>query len=223
MAHASSSGIQGKKLLLAMLGVLVVAVCGGILLPAMACQGKPPNLPVLGTVSKFNLIDERGQKFSEQALVGHPTIVDFIFTRCDMSCPVMTMTMARLQEKLLDRKADPIKLLSITVDPEHDDPKALAAYAQKYGALPEKWRFITGPKEQVLSLITNSFWINTLQEGTSAGGAPQIAHQEVFMLVDGDLNIRGIYDARDVQKLDDIQHHARFLARTQRAFNFGGS
>ena len=39
-------------------------------------------------------------------------------------------------------------LISITVDPEHDTPARLRAYAQQVGAHPA-WRFLTGSREDV--------------------------------------------------------------------------
>src|SRR2546429_4462266 len=40
-----------------------------------------------------------------------------------------------------------VKLVSFTVDPEHDTPSALAEYAARYHAQPERWHFLTGPRE----------------------------------------------------------------------------
>ncbi|MFN0249265.1 MAG: SCO family protein [Kofleriaceae bacterium] len=40
-------------------------------------------------------IDDLGQPFTEEALRGHPTIFDFVFTRCETICPVVTMKMQR--------------------------------------------------------------------------------------------------------------------------------
>ena len=221
-AASGSTGIPGRKLLLALLAVLLLAVIPGIVLPTLVCRNPGVELPDLGTVPAFSLIDERGQPFTQEALRGHPTIVDFIFTRCDTICPVVTMKMQRLQEKLLDRRADAIKLVSISVDPAHDTPAILAAYAQQYGALPDKWRFLTGPLDKVKALVEGPFMNSMIVDGVTPTGAPQISHNGYYILVDADLRIRGVYDSNDVQKLDDLQHHARFLARTQqRSYKFG--
>ncbi len=219
-----AKGVSGKKLLMGLLVVLLLAVIPGIVVPTLVCRETELTLPDLGTVTAFNLVDEQGRPFTEEALRGHPTIVDFIFTRCDTICPVITMKMQRLQEKLMDRKADPIKILSITVDPANDTPEKLAAYAAKYHAIPEKWRFVTGAPDKVKELVEGPFMNSMMQEGLTKTGAPQISHNGYFILVDGDLTIRGIYDSSDVKKLDELQHHARYLARTGsgRSYKFGG-
>lgn len=220
-AATGSVRLSGKKLLLALLVVFLFAVIPGIVLPTLVCRDPGIELPNLGTVPAFSLVDERGQKFTQEALRGHPTIVDFIFTRCDTICPVVTMTMARLQDKLLDRRAEAVKLLSISVDPTHDSPAVLAKYAQHYGALADKWRFVTGPLDQIKALVEGPFMNSMIVEGVAPSGAPQISHNGYYILVDADLQIRGVYDSNDVQKLDVLQHHARFLARTQRSYKFG--
>lgn len=219
-----AKSISGKKLLLGLLAVLLLAVIPGILVPTLVCRETELKLPDLGKVDAFDLVDEQGRRFTEEALRGHPTIVDFIFTRCDTICPVITMKMQRLQDKLLDRKADSIKILSISVDPANDTPEKLAAYAAKYKALPDKWRFVTGDVDKVKALVEGPFMNSMMQEGFTKSGAPQISHNGYFILVDGDLTIRGIYDSNSVQKLDELQHHARYLARTGsgRSYKFGG-
>jgi protein SCO1/2 len=124
----------------------------------------------------------------------------------------------------MDRRAESIKILSITVDPANDTPEKLAAFAAKYHAIPEKWRFVTGPVDKVHALVEGPFMNSMMQEGLTKTGAPQISHNGYFILVDGDLTIRGIYDSNDVKKLDELQHHARYLARTGsgRSYKFGG-
>jgi protein SCO1/2 len=222
--NPGKKGVSGKKLLLGLLTVLLLAVIPGILVPTLVCRDTDVKLPDLGKVPAFTLVDEMGQTFTEEALRGHPTIFDFVFTRCETICPVVTMKMQRLQDKLLDRKAHDIKIVSISVDPEHDTPEKLAAYAKKFHARPDKWRFVTGPTDKVRELVEGTFMNSMMVEGVTKSGAPQVSHNGHFILVDGDLTIRGIYESNDVKKLDELQHHARYLARTGagRSYKFGG-
>jgi protein SCO1/2 len=43
-------------------------------------------------------------------------------------------------------------LLSITIDPQHDTPERLAAFAQRYEADPAHWIFLTGGQEEIEKL-----------------------------------------------------------------------
>ena len=222
-AGATSTSVPGRKLTFGLLAVFLIAVVPSIIVPTLMCRGGEPKLEDLGIVPPFTLTDERGHVFTEEALRGHPTIVDFVFTRCDTICPVVSARMARMQDKLLDRRAESVKLLSITVDPAHDTPEKLADYALKFGARPDKWRFVTGPVDKVRALVEGPFMNSMINEGLTPSGAPAISHNGYFILVDGDLHIRGIYDSNDISRLDELEHHARFLARTGagRGYKFG--
>lgn len=73
---------------------------------------------------------------------GRPVILNFIYTSCTEVCPLVSHTLAQLQERLgTDR--DRVHLVSISIDPEEDTPQRLAGYARKYGAGPE-WQHYSG-------------------------------------------------------------------------------
>ena len=55
-----------------------------------------------------------------------------------------------------------------------------------------------------------------MREPDRPNGVPNIAHGGYFMLVDGNLHIRGVYDSNDIHRLDRLNHDARYLARTQK-------
>ena len=214
--------IAGNRLLLWLLAAFT-CVALSITIPIFAFRTPDPKLEDLGTVPAFTLTDDGGRVFTEEALRGHPTIVDFVFTRCDTICPVVSARMQRLQERLGDPKAEAVKLLSISVDPIYDTPDKLAAYAERFGAKPEKWKFLTGPIDKIHLLVEGPFMNSMLNEGKTPSGAPAISHSGYFVLVDGDLHIRGVYDSNDISRLDDLDHHARYLARTGegRSYKFG--
>jgi protein SCO1/2 len=206
-----------------MLVILLAAVIPAVFIPNLVCR-EERKLDDLGTVPAFSLVDESGQVFTEEALRGHPTIVSFIFTRCDTVCPITSMKMQRLEDKTRDKRGSAIKFLSISVDPTHDGPAQLAAFGAKYKANPERWRFLTGKPDAIKSLVETTFMSPMDREGNTTSGAPNIVHSGYFLLVDGDLVIRGAYDSNDVHRLDQLLHDARYLARTQRSgYKFGGT
>jgi protein SCO1/2 len=208
-------GIPGRKLLLGLLGVLVVAVVPAVVVPMLMHRGEHRALEDIGTVAPFKLVDERAQTFTEEALYGKVSIVAFIFTRCDTICPVTSMKMARIQDKTFDLGRD-IKLVSFSIDPEYDTPDKLAAYAKRYGADPERWRFVTGPAAEIHKTVEGSFMTAMDDNGIKANGLPDIVHRGYFLLVDRALHIRGIYDSDRINQLDELMSDARYLARTQR-------
>jgi protein SCO1 len=215
LTRSARRPFSGRRLLVALLFIFLAAVVPAVVVPTLMCRRAEPALPDLGAVGSFALTDERGQPFTDEALRGHVTIVDFVFTRCDTICPVITMKMARLQDKTADAAAA-IKLASFSVDPAYDTPERLAEYAQRYRADPARWRFVTGPPDDVRRLVEGPFMNSMASEGLSPSGAPQISHSGYFLLVDRHARIRGAYDSNDIKRLDQMLRDARYLARTLR-------
>ena len=203
---------SGKRVLLVMAAIVVLGAIPAVVVPMLWQRGKPPKLIDLGAIPAFKLVDERGTVFTEEAFRHHETIVGFVFTRCDTICPVTSMKLENVQDQTFD-VGKSVKLVSFSVDPEYDTPERLAAYAQRWKADPERWRFVTGPKSQVTELVESGFMASMQREGDRPGGIPDIAHAGYFLLIDGELHIRGRYDSNDVNEIAEMMRAARYLAR----------
>jgi protein SCO1/2 len=216
-AHAAEAtpppAVPGRRLLFVLLAVFLIAVIPSIVVPTLMCRPEPKPPPDLGAITPFSLVDETGAPFTDAALRGKVTIVSFIFTRCDTICPVISMKMARIQDKTFDVGTS-VKLVSFSVDPNHDTPERLTEFAKRYGAKPERWRFVTGPFDKVHALIEGPFMTSMLRKPDRPSGVPDIAHGGYFLLVDPDLHIRGVYDSDLINQLDALMRDARYLART---------
>jgi protein SCO1/2 len=209
----STGRIKGRRLLVGLLVVFLVAVIPSIVLPTLVCRPEHKAMPDLGTITPFALVDELGQPFTDEAMRGHVTIVSFIFTRCDTICPVTAMKMSRIQEKTFD-VGSKVKLVSFSVDPKYDTPDKLDAFGKKYLADPERWRFVTGDYDKVYKVVEGSFMTSMMQLPDRPNGVPDFAHGGYFLLVDQHLHLRGIYDSDRIHQLDELMKDARFLART---------
>src|SRR5690242_663297 len=82
------------------------------------------------SLPSFSLIDQTDRTITLADLKGKVWVADFIFTNCAGTCPMMTDKMRKLQDALPAE----IHMVSFTVDPARDTPKALAAYAAEHGA-----------------------------------------------------------------------------------------
>jgi protein SCO1/2 len=103
------------------------------------------------------LLDQRGRRvrFRSDVLRDQVVVIDFVFTTCATVCPLLSSSFARLQQRLGDRLAHGVHLVSISIDPVRDTPERLRTYAARYGAGPA-WTWLTGPKndvERVLSAL----------------------------------------------------------------------
>jgi protein SCO1 len=138
-------------------------------------------------------------------------IAAFIFTRCPLSCPRISGVMRTLQGRLARTNA---LLVSISVDPEHDTPAVLKAYAEQFGASPDRWWFLTGAKTATYDVIHNGFKL-ALAETTAADradGAESIAHSDRLALVEHG-RVVGLFESTDSAALDELVARATRLAQ----------
>jgi protein SCO1/2 len=92
--------------------------------------------------------DGRTLRFYDDVMKGKILLINFFYTDCDNICPLMTENLARVQELLGARVGQDIRMVSISLQPEHDTPEILAAYAKNYGVGPG-WLFLTGQKDDI--------------------------------------------------------------------------
>jgi hypothetical protein len=83
-------------------------------------------------VADFTLVNQDGQTVTRADLAGKVWVASFLFTRCCTSCPQVSANLARLQHELAGQ--DGVVLVSFSVDPDHDTPAVLKAYAEAHGA-----------------------------------------------------------------------------------------
>lgn len=161
---------------------------------------------MLGTIPDFTLTERNGQPFGLNELRGQVWVADFIFTNCAGTCPIMTTAMTEIQQNALTEKLDDVKLVSITVDPERDTPEALERFADGYGALKDRWYFLTGDGAAIQQLANKGFLLSAATGGSTA---EPIIHSNRFVLVDRQGRIRGYYDGTDEegvkQLLEDLK------------------
>ena len=91
--------------------------------------------------------------FYDDVLKDKAVLVNLIYTRCSASCPLETAKLAQVQRMLGDRVGKDIFFYSIGIDPEHDTPKALKAYAARFHVKPG-WTFLTGKKDDIRIIAT---------------------------------------------------------------------
>ena len=79
----------------------------------------------------FELTVHTGERVRFSDSHGKVLILFFGFTRCPDICPP-TLTKLALLKKRLGEDADRVQVLFVTVDPEFDTPKQLAAFVPKF-------------------------------------------------------------------------------------------
>lgn len=148
----------------------------------------PQNRPVIGTVGEFSLVDQNGEVFGSKELRGRVWVAHFSSTRCRGICGDMLDRMSNLQHRTRNL-GEAFRLVTLSVDPDRDDPAKMAEFASAQRASRRMWHFLSGPAPAVEKL---------LEDFQVAVHMPQTR----FALVDGDLKIRGFYDLSDKESLD---------------------
>ena len=171
------------------------------LIVVMQPETEGDQLPVIGEIPPFSLVDQDGELFTLEDVKGNVWLADFIFTTCSGPCPIMTERMGMVQHDLLD--IDKLKFVSFTVNPDYDTPEVLKKYAQRFDADVGSWSFVTGKYEQIQELIVEGFKMGDVEE--------IVFHSTRFALVDHEGNLRGYYSGtepaeheiltRDIQSL----------------------
>jgi protein SCO1/2 len=212
VALASRRGIRRHGLTAIAVGVVAALLGAGAMFAWRHAYGGD-EIPVLGALPAFALLDERGEPFGSADLRGKVWVANFIFTRCPTVCPLFTRKMASLQP-LARELGGGLHLVSFSVDPEFDRPEVLRAYAEKAGADPERWTFLTGEAAQIRATVLNGFKVTL---GRSAEDATSILHGTHFVLVDGDGRVRGYYASGDPAAVERLRRDMARLARTDAA------
>ena len=171
------------------------------LLSLSACiQPKP--LDDLGPAPSFQLISETGQPFDSKSLAGHVWVADFVYTTCTGPCPMMSSQMHQIQNSTAEMTD--VKLVSFTVDPAHDTPPVLEAYAKHFRQDPYRWYFLTGDMNQ-LNTVGLGFKLNSV-DGS-------LTHSTRFALVDRRGHIRGFYITGEDAFMPRLMHDLRQLEK----------
>jgi cytochrome oxidase Cu insertion factor (SCO1/SenC/PrrC family) len=175
-----------------------------------------------GRVPDFALVDRTGRTVTRRDFLGKISVVDFFYTRCTDACPLQSAQMRVLQNRYGGRG---LQLVSITVDPAHDDRATLAAYARSIGADP-RWLFLTGRRDDIYRLAVDGFHLAAVATSESRFPGPwafwqpplalahelvnepriiQLTHASQFAVVDRQARIAGYFDSFDSEQRQELR------------------
>lgn len=96
--------------------------------------------------------NQRGIEMQLAELQGRPVMMAMVFTNCRYACPIIVHDMKRIERELPQELADDIHLVLVSLDPERDDPEALALFARAYGLDDDRWTLLQGDAGDVRML-----------------------------------------------------------------------
>ena len=205
---------QRRFMLHVTVGTVLSVVLVALVIQQLRTPASAPRQPVLeqlaryGPAPDFSLVERSGRPMTAGDLRGRVWIADFIYTECRDTCPLQSRAMAAL---LTDLEAyGDLRSVSITVDPLTDTPALLSRYADRYGADPERWLFLTGELREIRRIVEDGFRLSAAPVD-GATPDPVVFHSTRFVLVDRAGEIRGYYDSGDPRALERLRRNARSL------------
>lgn len=159
-------------------------------------------------VDDFSLTDQTGATVTLADLKGRPWVASFIFTRCVTQCPMMCSKIRTLIKDINTdpAKPNPVRFVTITIDPRNDSLEKIKEFANIFGADPKQWLFLTGDEKSITQLIRYGFKVAAWENfGSDRMPGMEFAHSMHLIHVDENGKILGRYESMNDQDLVTLQ------------------
>jgi protein SCO1/2 len=153
--------------------------------PALSNQERA--IPNLVVQDQFG----RDKQFYSDLVEGKLVAINFIFTRCEMICPISGFKFSQLRKAIAADDQITFDLISMTTDAPYDSPERLKVWAEKFGA-GGGWSQITGDKKTM----------DTLLKSMQAFAADRLDHTTLILLMNDKLGTHKWVDGNI--SVDDI-------------------
>ncbi len=184
---------------------------GLLVIPAIrpCMRAVPPPPPVLGQLPDRAFVDEDGAPLGPRELRGRVWIMGTFYTRCQEGCTKTLDALDALDRRFRTHKI-PVAVIGLTVDPEHDTPARLKAFAERSGR-GTSWRLVTDPAPAGLrAFVADGLRMKIGAPRVGPHGRVSVARSEKLVLIDARGGIRGYYGAgRD--GVDEVFHRAQHV------------
>jgi len=158
---------------------LAILIFGIWALPKIVDKFTKTTLVKFEKVPKFAFTNQFNQTISNKNFENKVYIVEFFFTSCPTICPKMNENMVKIQNEFYGNPN--FGIASFSIDPKHDTPEILKAYADKKGATLKNWHFMTGDKNKIYDFSNNGFKLYAGENKNVEGG---FEHSGLFALID---------------------------------------
>lgn len=186
----------------------------------LSCNQKDKTLPIIGNqtdldgsiiehkIRDFKLINQLGDTITNSSLAGRVYVVDFFFTSCPSICPKVKKQMLRIYEHT--KHYSDFTLVSHTIDPKRDSVKTLKIYADNLGIDHNRWWFLTGNKDTLMTLANEDYFIAALVAPDAPGG---FDHSGKLILLDKNARVRGFCEGTDPESVDNFMKDIDILMK----------
>jgi len=105
--------------------------------------------------TNLELINQDGEtvRFFDDVLKDRVVVINFIFTNCEGACPLITHKLTLVRDRMEGQIGNPLRFVSLSLDPARDTPAALKEFAKTHHADHDGWVFLTGKPENLEYII----------------------------------------------------------------------
>lgn len=145
------------------------------------------------------LEDSENRVYSFSEFQDKYVMITFIYTACTDVCPQLEMNLAEVYDGIPDEYiGEDIVFLSISFDPERDDPETLERYRMFFGSDGETWRMARINDHTELNALLDNFGVIVIPDGEG-----DFAHNSAFYLVDRDGQLIEVMDYTKIPEATD--------------------
>lgn len=141
------------------------------------------------------LEDSKGRTYPISEFEGKHIFITFLYTACGTVCPQLEYNMAQVYDLLPEKYiGEDIVFLSISFDPERDDPATLERYRKAFRSDGETWRMARIVKQEELDSLLEKFGVIVIPDGKG-----NFTHNSAFYLVDEEGSLVEVLDYTEVE------------------------
>lgn len=168
-------------------------------LPFPAPKPGSYQLAEMGSAADGKVLDVDGKTRKLHDLYGDKLVLlSFIYATCDDAngCPLATSVLQKIKAKLKTSPelAGKLRLITLSFNPEHDTPQAMAHYGQAFQDAGVEWLFLTTASEADIQPILKAYGQSVEKEFDEKGQPTgKYSHLLRVFLIDQHKQIRNTY------------------------------
>ncbi|HLR03604.1 MAG TPA: SCO family protein [Virgibacillus sp.] len=147
-------------------------------------------------IPDVTLEDSKGREYLFSEFSGDYLLVTFVYTNCTTVCPLLETNFSEVYDLIPDKYiGTDLNFLTISFDPENDDPETLEKYRTYFDSDGETWRMARVNDEEELQELLDTLDIVVIPDGEG-----DFSHNVAFYLIDPSGYLQEIYDFQEIEE-----------------------
>lgn len=142
----------------------------------------------------FTLQDQNGELWSLEDYRGKTVVMAFTYTRCYDTCPLISASLAAVQDKLTNDEMNKTEWVSITIDPWYDSPSVLQNWTQERGY---EWTHLTGIDTAVIPIL-DSYGVAPISYEDNSSEGYGFSHTQPTYIIDETGHFSVVWSEADI-------------------------